>query len=82
MNCEGEKFTVKIGDFGMGKILNEDYYRADNAAPLPIRWYLIRGVVFHISRTAPEALERGRFTTASDVWSFGVLCWEVYTFMT
>ena len=62
--------TVKIGDFGLSRELSAmDYYRVGGTqAYLPVRWM------------PPEALLFGKFTTQSDVWSFGVVMWEVYTF--
>ena len=63
-------FCVKIADFGMSRLTNAmDYYRVGSSnACLPVRWM------------PPEALLYGKFTVKSDVWSIGVLCWEVYTF--
>ncbi|PAA57046.1 hypothetical protein BOX15_Mlig008695g1 [Macrostomum lignano] len=69
-NCLlGEAFCVKICDFGMSRpIYSADYYRLDGCAgPLPVRWM------------AWEALLHGRFTIASDVWSFAVTVWELLT---
>ena len=62
--------TVKIADFGMSRETNAmDYYRIGSTkACLPVRWM------------PPEALLYGKFTVKSDVWSFGVLVWEVYTY--
>ncbi len=62
--------SVKIADFGLSRITNAmDYYRVGSSnACLPVRWM------------PPEALLYGKFTVKSDVWSVGVLCWEVYTF--
>ena len=62
--------VVKIADFGMSRDIHAmDYYRIGaNKAPLPVRWM------------PPEALLYGKFTVKSDVWSFGVFMWEVYTF--
>ena len=70
-NClVDSNFTVKIADFGMSRdVSNMDYYRIGSSkACLPLRWM------------PPEALLYGKFTLKSDVWSFGVVMWEVYTF--
>uniref|UniRef100_H3B6P5 Tyrosine-protein kinase receptor n=1 Tax=Latimeria chalumnae TaxID=7897 RepID=H3B6P5_LATCH len=68
-NCMvAEDFTVKIGDFGMTRDIYEtDYYRKGGKGLLPVRWM------------SPESLKDGIFTTHSDVWSFGVVLWEIAT---
>uniref|UniRef100_A0A673Z9E4 non-specific protein-tyrosine kinase n=1 Tax=Salmo trutta TaxID=8032 RepID=A0A673Z9E4_SALTR len=56
---------VKLGDFGLSRYVeDEDYYKA-SLSRLPIKWM------------APESINFRRFTTASDVWMFGVCVWEV-----
>uniref|UniRef100_A0A667Z9S3 receptor protein-tyrosine kinase n=1 Tax=Myripristis murdjan TaxID=586833 RepID=A0A667Z9S3_9TELE len=63
-NC-GER-PIKIADFGMSRNLYAgDYYRIQGRAVLPIRWM------------AWECILMGKFTTASDVWAFGVTLWEM-----
>lgn len=59
---------VKIGDFGLARdVYKSDYYRKGGEGLLPVRWM------------SPESLIDGFFTTQSDIWSFGVLLWEVMT---
>lgn len=68
-NCMvAEDLTVKIGDFGMTRDIYEtDYYRKGTKGLLPVRWM------------APESLKDGVFTSGSDVWSYGVVLWEMAT---
>ncbi|KAK0150033.1 NT-3 growth factor receptor [Merluccius polli] len=69
-NClVGNGLLVKIGDFGMSRdIYSNDYYRVGGHTMLPIRWM------------PPESLLYRRFTGETDVWSFGVVMWEIFTY--
>ncbi|KAH9491207.1 hypothetical protein DERF_015938 [Dermatophagoides farinae] len=61
--------TVKIGDFGLTRDLYEkDYYRLSEEAPMPLRWM------------APESIREMIFTPYSDVWSYGIVLWEIMSF--
>ncbi|KAH8357174.1 hypothetical protein KR084_006605 [Drosophila pseudotakahashii] len=68
-NCMvADDLTVKIGDFGMTRDIYEtDYYRKGTKGLLPVRWM------------PPESLRDGVYSSASDVFSFGVVLWEMAT---
>lgn len=89
-NCLiGYENIVKISDFGMSReeeeyigeflrnqpyqttvffyILHHFYTVSDGMKQIPIKW------------TAPEALNFGKYTTLCDVWSYGILMWEIFS---
>ncbi|XP_077478667.1 fibroblast growth factor receptor 1-A-like [Stigmatopora argus] len=63
-----EELVMKIADFGLARdVRRADYYKKTTNGPLPVKWM------------APEALFDRIYTHQSDVWSFGVLLWEIFT---
>ena len=61
------EYIVKVADFGLSRII-ENYYISQNKK-IPIRW------------TAPEAIRTMKFDQSCDVWSFGIVLWEVLFFL-
>lgn len=58
---------VKLGDFGLSRYIDEQEYYKASVSRLPIKWM------------APESINFRRFTSASDVWMFGVCVWEIFS---
>ncbi|XP_027695285.1 muscle, skeletal receptor tyrosine-protein kinase isoform X2 [Vombatus ursinus] len=69
-NClVGNNMVVKIADFGLSRnIYSADYYKANENDAIPIRWM------------PPESIFYNRYTTESDVWAYGVVLWEIFSY--
>ncbi|XP_027692173.1 tyrosine-protein kinase TXK isoform X1 [Vombatus ursinus] len=59
--------VVKISDFGMTRYVLDDEYISSSGAKFPVKW------------SAPEVFHFNKYSSKSDVWSFGILMWEVFT---
>ena len=66
-NCQvGRLYLTKISDFGINQTLNDsNYYQYKGNNVIPVRWM-------------PTESFYGKFSTKSDIWSFGVTMWEVF----
>uniref|UniRef100_A0A8C3KBM7 Tyrosine-protein kinase n=1 Tax=Calidris pygmaea TaxID=425635 RepID=A0A8C3KBM7_9CHAR len=67
----GEHNVYKVADFGLARVFkveNENIYEVRNETKLPVKW------------TAPEAIRYNKFSIKSDVWSFGILLFEIITY--
>lgn len=63
-----EDYVLKLADFGLTRNLQQfDYYKKTTDGRLPVKWM------------APEALFDRKYTPKSDVWSYGILLWEIFT---
>ena len=63
----GEGDSCKVANFGLARAIKEDIYSSKEDTKFPIKWM------------APEAALYNQFTIKSDVWSFGVLMFEIIT---
>ena len=59
-------FHFQIADFGMSRVLQDTEYYVSHGGKIPLKW------------TAPEALYYKKYSTASDVWSFGIVMYEIW----
>ncbi|CAM4552611.1 tyrosine-protein kinase TXK isoform X2 [Caretta caretta] len=67
-NClVNAKNIVKISDFGMTRYVLDDEYISSSGTKFPVKW------------SSPEVFHFNKYSSKSDVWSFGVLMWEVFT---
>ncbi|XP_058468701.1 ephrin type-A receptor 7 isoform X1 [Solea solea] len=62
--------VCKVSDFGLSRVIDDDpeAVYTTTGGKIPVRW------------TAPEAIQYRKFTSASDVWSYGVVMWEVMSY--
>ncbi|XP_064429534.1 tyrosine-protein kinase Srms isoform X4 [Mirounga angustirostris] len=64
----GDDLACKVADFGLARLLKDDIYSPSRGSKIPVKW------------TAPEAANYRIYSQKSDVWSFGVLLYEVFTY--
>ena len=68
-NClVGERHVIKVADFGLARFVIDDEYTASEGTKFPIKW------------AAPEVITHAKFSSKSDVWSFGKCTLRVVNF--
>lgn len=61
-------FTVKVSDFGMSKHMESESYYTSEAKMIPVKWCSL------------EVVQYGKFSFKGDIWSFGVVMWEIFSY--
>ena len=64
----GENMICKVANFGLARMIDEHFYEAPTGTKLPVKW------------TALEAALYNRYTIKTDIWSFGIVIYEIITY--
>ena len=68
-SLDSDALYLQIADFGLSRNLDEENYYFSHGGMVPVKW------------TAPEAVCYKKYSTASDVWSFGCVFYEIWSLM-
>jgi serine/threonine protein kinase len=71
----------QVADLGMSRLIQDSLY-ISQPNTVPVKWTApgINSPTVYLLTLFIEALQRGHFSTKSDVWSFGILLWELFTY--